>query len=820
MVVAGAPSLVSIVWNGCNRLEAAQACIRTLADIGYPNVEIVVQAGNSIDGTLEEFQKAAEKDSRIHVLSRAVADSGAGLLAALRACNGEYIGFWPMQGRLLPDSFEAVVQEFARSPGVGAVCGGGFLIDGNGHTLEPVDLITLLFTSYQPFLPESFFRRQALLECDLARDSWLTESVELELCLRLAVDFGIRSVSRRIADCPRPISISDGLPVNAASAIQHRMRILSQVFSIEGFFGPLEALHLEASVNQLSALWQRHDALGTHDAEFLCVTALRLATHRFHTLLRNDHRALSSLHRLFGVRSDNLGLLSPSLQRLFTWSSHLPERARIHVNYQVWNCTFGLGYWLKRKVIAYTKPSSNFHPAALPRAEMLAELYAFVASRYESRGQIDLAIEMWERARPPNNFAQDSAAAQALLRLPSATDSSIADYQKRWVERHIRATSRLIPWTRPVGRKIRIGYHCSFMDSDTIRYMMRDVMAAHDRTKFEIFGYSPTPYPADLVPSFDVRRDTRATRTSSNGQRGLSEEAFVAMVRRDEIDIFVELSGFSPGHRFRAMSERCAPVQVSFMNHTGSSQVPNVDYILTDEISTPSAAEMQRHYSETLWRLPGCFFCFDYRKSEYPPLIEPPSIRRGYTTFGCFGHGGKLNEQLIALWATLLHRCPSSMLHLQNPQFSNDDTRRFISNQFKRCGIASDRLVLAKGVDRNSLLSTYSQIDISLDTWPYCGGNTVAEGLWMGVPVVTLLGERFSARYGASLLAAAGCSDLIAKSPDEYVEIAASLAHDLPRLQNLRQSLRQRSIEYGLGDSWKFARNLETAYEQMLNCVR
>jgi predicted O-linked N-acetylglucosamine transferase (SPINDLY family) len=253
---------------------------------------------------------------------------------------------------------------------------------------------------------------------------------------------------------------------------------------------------------------------------------------------------------------------------------------------------------------------------------------------------------------------------------------------------------------------------------------------------------------------------------------------------------------------------------VSFLNHTGSSHVPNVDYIIADEIGAPE--DDQPLYSERIQRLPRCFFCFDYRDSESPPIVDPPAVTRGYATFGCFGYGGKLNEQLIALWARLLHRVPTAILHLQNPQLNSYDCRHFVSTQFRNLGIKHDRLILARGVSRKDLLKTYNHIDISLDTWPYCGGNTIAESLWMGVPVVSLKGDRFSSRYGASLLAAAGCQDLVGETPEEYIEIIARLAGDLPRLQSLRRNLRQMSIDHGLGDSRRFARDLEDAYVEML----
>jgi protein O-GlcNAc transferase len=371
-------------------------------------------------------------------------------------------------------------------------------------------------------------------------------------------------------------------------------------------------------------------------------------------------------------------------------------------------------------------------------------------------------------------------------------------------------------------RKIRIGYHCAFMSSATIRYMMQKVLLAHDRTRFEIYGYSPETVHPDIARTFDVVRVIGSTYPHyidkpMSGVPAIPTDDFVAMVRHDEIDVFVELTGFSMGHRFAAMAQRCAPVQVSFLNHTGSSQIPNVDYILADRISAPCSDEP--YYSENIYRLPSCFFCFDYRGSHAPPINpEPPLASAGYVTFGCFGYGGKFNDQMIEYWARLLHRVPNSVLQLQNSLFNDGDCRRFISNKFHSLGVQRDRLVLARNVDdRATLLETYNRIDISLDTWPYCGGNTTAESLWMGVPVVTLKGDRFSSRYGASLLTAAGCGDLVAGTPEEYIEIAAGLAADLPRLRLLRQNLRQMSIENGLADSQRFARDLEDAYLEMLS---
>jgi hypothetical protein len=788
--------LISIVWIGCDRVASPKSHIEAFARQHRLNCELVVQVGTP--------------------------EPGAALLSALRACRGDYVAFWPVQGELDPDKLELAVGEFSRHPHAGAVCGKGFLLDGNSHEIERADIVSLLFTSCRPFLAACVLRRKALQASGIEKDEWQSASVELDLCLRLATEFGLHNIDARIAGVSGPPQSANDLPANADRALEERMKALSKVFSDEGFWGPNKALLLEAQANHLAVVCRQLEAAGLPEAANPAISRLQTVAREFHSLLHVDHRALKSLHRLFCARSHKMGLLAQPLQRVLAYAVGLGERAQMHVGYQIWNALPPVGFWLKRKVIARTLPTSEFHPAAPTRARMLAELYAMAASRYEGRGQIELALEMWEHARPPDNVTYDSLAAQAILRLPGATDQSIAEHQQLWVKRHIGQRGPIVLRSKRAARggKIRVGYHCAFMDQDTIRYMMRNVMKSHDRSRFEIYGYSTKPFPPDLAPCLDAMRDTSVSGSSAKspgpGAPAISDSAFMALVRRDEIDVLVELTGFSPGNRFRAMSGRCAPVQVSFLNHTGSSQVPNVDYIITDEICTPSDANVQAHYSEKLWRLPGCFFTFDYRGSDSPQPAAPPSERSGHSMFGCFGYGGKLNHQLIRMWAQLLQRCPTSSLHLRNPQFSSAESRRFISSQFAQYGIPDDRLVLARGIERKALLQEYGRIDVSLDTWPYCGGNTVAESLWMGVPVVSLRGDRFSSRYGSSLLAAAGCADLVAETPEQYIEIAARLASDLPRLKTLRRNLRQMSIANGLADSQQFARKLEAAYTDML----
>ena len=815
--------LISVVWYGRNRIGSAKESIASLQGQSYANFEFIIEEFGSTDETLEVFKAAATQDPRIKISSGTTESSGESLLKALRRCRGDYVALCPSEGHFLPHALAFAVSQFRAQPDVGAICSTGFLVDGHGCFLEPVDIVTLLLTNYRPFLPAGFFSRRALVAIGLGREDWLTESIELELCCRLAIDHGLATVSQKIIECPQPQHRSDGLPRDIERAIEQRLRLVSRLFSAEGFFaGNCESLALESKANQLVILWQEFQALGVNDIDARVRPHLATVAAEFGNLLRVDHRTLRSLHRLTCTRIHGLGILSSPLKKLLAYSTQLNGRMPIHTGYAVWNTFWGS--WLRQKVIARTLPRSDIDCSAPERASMFAELYATTMALYEARGQIELALEMSERARPPNNMSLDSLASQAMLKLPAVTDEKIASFQHIWVRRHIGdqpVVSLAAPNIRDGKRKIRIGYHSSAMDGDTIRYMMRNVMIAHDRSRFEVYGYSPVPFSDGLKSSFDVFRNTTILQARPDSvfvglTPTLSDNEFVELVRRDQIDVFVEMTGFSVGHRFVAMSQRCAPVQVSFLNHTGSSHVPNVDYILADEIGIPSDSATQSLYSERIYRMPDCFFCFDYRNSDYPPLVEPPSLDRPKVTFGCFGSGGKINLTLIELWSRLLHRVPNAVLRLQNGQLGSEDNRRFMADRFQQFGIGQDRLILEKGVARRKLLDAYSEVDISLDTWPYCGGNTIAESFWMGVPVVTLKGDRFGSRYGASLVTAGGCADLIAESPEEYIEIAARLAGDLPRLRHLRQDLRRMSIDHGLGDSTLFARRLENAYREML----
>lgn len=430
-----------------------------------------------------------------------------------------------------------------------------------------------------------------------------------------------------------------------------------------------------------------------------------------------------------------------------------------------------------------------------------------IALAHDNRGQIDQAVEYWSMLKPRKSHLLDSMRVQAMLKSPTIDHDKMLPAQQEWASTHaISLPDDDYVRFRPYDgvRKIRVGYACCWFDSSTIRGQGISFIAAHDRFKFSIVGYSLGLCGPSITEHFDDFFDV--------GE--MTDTQFAEKVRADEIDILVEFTGFSPRHRFGAMGARCAPVQISYLNHTGTSGVPNVDYILADHTAAPG--RIDKYFTETVYRLPSTFFCFNYDWDEFPKIKRPPHLKKGYITFGCFGSQSKLNDAIIKIFSDVLHAVPNSRLFLRNMGLTSLENRRFMERRFARWGIPSSRLRLQPGGDREEIKENYNEVDISLDTWPYCGGNTIAESQWMGVPVITLKGDRFPAAYGASLLEASGCPELIANSRAEFIEIAANLASDSEKIINYRENLRRMMVEHGFGDVARFVNDLEAAYEDML----
>jgi predicted O-linked N-acetylglucosamine transferase (SPINDLY family) len=294
----------------------------------------------------------------------------------------------------------------------------------------------------------------------------------------------------------------------------------------------------------------------------------------------------------------------------------------------------------------------------------------------------------------------------------------------------------------------------------------------------------------------------------------MNDDQLAAQIREDGIDILVDLAGHTSGHRLGAFARKPAPLQVSWLGYPDTTGLSAIDYRLTDSIVDPPGAA-DGFSSERLVRLPDGFHC--YTPSDAAPDVAPlPAEKNGFVTFGSFNNLSKVNRGVLDAWADVLGRISGSRLVLKSRWLHMPEVCERIRKLLEQRGVARDRIELvAKLPTSAEHLALYGDIDIALDTFPYNGATTTCEALWMGVPVVTLAGDRHAARLGASMLSRVGLEGLVADRPQDYVEAATRLATDLPALARLRADLRGRVAASPLCDGPGFTRQLEAAFRTM-----
>jgi protein O-GlcNAc transferase len=289
----------------------------------------------------------------------------------------------------------------------------------------------------------------------------------------------------------------------------------------------------------------------------------------------------------------------------------------------------------------------------------------------------------------------------------------------------------------------------------------------------------------------------------------MNDAVLASEIRRLAIDIVIDLGGFGDSGRMTALAHRAAPVQVKWVgtqNH--STGLPEIDWLITDRWETPEGNESL--YSERLLRMPDGYVC--YSPPPYAPDVGPlPALATGSVTFGCLNNLAKITQNVIATWARILTRVPGSRLLLKTHQFAEAPVVETVSADFARHGIAADRIIFAGVSPHRAFLAEYNRVDLQLDPFPYTGGLTTCEALWMGVPTVTLPADTFSSRHSLSHLSNVGLGDWAAGDLAEYEALAVTKASDLAALARLRAGLRARVAASPLCDAPRFGRNLGAA---------
>lgn len=349
-------------------------------------------------------------------------------------------------------------------------------------------------------------------------------------------------------------------------------------------------------------------------------------------------------------------------------------------------------------------------------------------------------------------------------------------------------------------RTLRIGYVSADFCQHTVGLFIKHVLKTHDPQRVQVFAYSAGQV-RDWVTD-EIRLISRFCDVST-----LSDAALADKIRTDGIDVLVDLSGHTAGSRLTAFALRPAPVMVSWLGYFATTGLGYMDAILLDQWHAPTG--MEDHFIERIVPLPRGRLC--YQPAPWAPteIASPPFLRHGGITFGSFNNTAKLNDGVFNAWAQILAQVPTSRLVLKWRTFNDDAYRQKLTQAFVDRGIKAERIELRGPSFHADLLKEYADIDIALDPFPFTGGMTSCECLWMGVPVITWPQSRVVSRQTYALLSAIGLAELAATDAKAYVRIAVELASDPERLITLRNTLRDRMRSSPLMDVKGFTQQLE-----------
>jgi predicted O-linked N-acetylglucosamine transferase (SPINDLY family) len=427
-----------------------------------------------------------------------------------------------------------------------------------------------------------------------------------------------------------------------------------------------------------------------------------------------------------------------------------------------------------------------------------------LARLLKETGHVEDAIRHFRMAA---TASLDPRMADALLHCvyfdPNSDARRIAQEHAAWNQRFAKplaAGIRPHGNDRTPGRKLRIGYVSPYFCAHFIGRLLLPLLARHDREQFEIYCYCDVERPDEITRRFDsfdhVWRNTV----------GISDDDFAAQVRADRIDVLIDLSQHLEANRLLAFAQKPAPVQATYLAYCGTSGLETMDYRLTDA-SLEVAGDAV--YLERPVQL-KTYYC--YEPPDNAPAAGPlPVLQTGHITFGCLNDFSKVSPPTWSTWRELLRAIEGSTLLVHAPPGGPRDHAR---SQFASKGIDPQRLEFVDRLPPEQYLAVYNRIDIALDPFPLPGGLTTCDALWMGVPVVSLAGSLGPWRAGLSILSICGLSNLVATTPDQYVQVAAALPSDLPRLAEMRHSLRDRVRNSPLTNALQFARNVEAVYRQ------
>ena len=416
----------------------------------------------------------------------------------------------------------------------------------------------------------------------------------------------------------------------------------------------------------------------------------------------------------------------------------------------------------------------------------------------ESKEFFSLIIKMFDSPKKEKAFTS------LIFRENSLEDSSLESFRALY-DGYKKSLGDIAPYPRKFydHKKIRVGFLSGDFNGHVVVYWSRSLLTRLDKNFFATYFYSNNKV------NDHITEELRATADGWREIRDLTDADAAKLIRDDEIDILFDLSGHTGYNRLRVAAYHPASVQVSGIGYVNSTGLDCFDYFLSDE----TCAGDENFFVEKLIKLPHSHICYE-PSTKLEPAAAPPCVKNNFVTFGCFNAYRKITDPILRAWKKILDAVPSSRLLLKNATLNSDDGKNFVGRRLKDLGFDLSRVEL-RGTSTD-WLAQYADVDIAPDTFPYTGGITTCEALYMGVPVVSLYGDRHGSRFGLSILKNVGLEELAVASFDEYIARAVMLAGDWELLTLLRKNLRTMMKKSPLMDSENYLHEIQAAFRKIL----
>ena len=404
-----------------------------------------------------------------------------------------------------------------------------------------------------------------------------------------------------------------------------------------------------------------------------------------------------------------------------------------------------------------------------------------------------------------DNLEACTEISNALFAANNSEKFSRADFDELYDE-YKKYSSDIVPFEPKIynHKKIRVGFLSADFRWHAVMAWSWELSTDLNKNFFETYLYSSAEKPDNVTEYF------RSAAQNWRDIAKLSDEDAAKLIRDDVIDILFDLSGHTAGNRLRVATYRPATVQICGIGYMNSTGLDCFDYFLSDV----HCAGDESWFTEKLIQMPQTHFCYNSQLKNVEHATEPPCLRKGYVTFGSFNNFSKVTDKMLTVWKKILDRVPDSRIILKHQVFNTDDGKKYVGNRLKKFGFDVARVDMRGYSDK--YIFEYNEMDIALDTFPYTGGVTTCEAFWMGVPVVSLYGDRHGTRFGLSMLTNVGLPELAVDNVDEYISRAVMLANDWDLLALLRRNLRDMLKDSPLMDGNTYIRNIEKVFGEIL----